>query len=480
MTDEKNPSVYEDPDEDFVIDWDKEGPYTQQTMDTAAACKFTIEQYYETFFKWKEERRSRGIALEKKMEEMKLSDKKKDKMRKKLDQKETDFIRLRRLRLSTKAFESVAIIGRGAFGEVRLVRMKGTKDLYAMKMLKKSEMIKKDQIIHCRSERDALAQSIENPWIVNLYYSFQDSNYLYLIMEYVPGGDMMTLLIKYDTFTEDQTRICIAETILAIESIHELGYIHRDIKPDNLLLDSKGHIKLSDFGLCTGLQTKQFSALYNKLVGQNTDLKESDINKATQKEKMDTWKKKRKILAYSTVGTPDYIAPEVFLQQGYSSECDWWSVGVIMFEMLCGYPPFCSDTPTETYRKIMNWKETLVFPEEITLSAEAKDLILRLCCDQKDRLGVKEIKAHPFFKDLQWEHVREGVAPFIPKIDYPEDTQNFEEYSEEESEKVFKESRPSCVRKNYTARDLPFIGYTWKSFDGASRLNGAAAPSTQN
>jgi len=295
---QENITNYEDPPGDFEIDWDKEENYSQRTFNTAAACKFTIEQFYDNYFKWKDERDFRRAELEKSMLEQNYKDKKKDKMRKAAQKKETEYIRLRRIRLTTKVFQSLTIIGRGAFGEVRLVTMRGTKDLYAMKKLKKSEMIKKDQIFHVRAERDALAlTNASNPWIVKLYYSFQDQNYLYLIMEYVPGGDMMTWLIKLDIFSEEQTRFYIAQTILAIDSIHTMGYIHRDIKPDNLLLDSRGHVKLSDFGLCTGLQTKRFSALYNRLVGQDTGLKEGDVNRSaiSQKEKIDNWKKNAKI-----------------------------------------------------------------------------------------------------------------------------------------------------------------------------------------
>lgn len=216
-----------------------------------------------------------------------------------------------------------------------------------------------------------------NRWVVNLYFSFQDATYLYLIMEYVPGGDMMTMLIKEDTFPEDWTQFYIAETMLAINSIHQLNYIHRDIKPDNLLIDRDGHIKLSDFGLCTGLQTNRLKSLYAKLQNQSKELQQADKEQKSRKERLEEWKKKRKVFAYSTVGTPDYIAPEVFMQRGYGKECDWWSVGVIMFEMLVGYPPFCSETPTETYRKIMNFKETLQFPDDAVVSDEARDLIER-------------------------------------------------------------------------------------------------------
>jgi serine/threonine protein kinase len=155
-------------------------------------------------------------------------------------------------RLSINDFESLAIIGRGAFGEVRLVRRKDnirTREVYALKSMKKDNMISKNQVHHIRAERDILTES-ENPWIVTLYYSFQDATHLYMVMEYLPGGDLMGLLMKKDTFSETETIFYVAEIAKAVASVHALGYIHRDLKPDNILLDWNGHIKLIDLGLC--------------------------------------------------------------------------------------------------------------------------------------------------------------------------------------------------------------------------------------
>lgn len=373
------------------------------------------------------------------MKKLNLIEEEKEKRRKALDKKETELMRMRRMRLSVKSFDSIKIIGRGAFGEVHLVKMKSTNAVYAMKKLKKSKMIEKDQVAHVRAERNALVDSesyyADNVWVTRLYYSFQDSSYLYLIMEFVPGGDMMTHLIKYDTFSEEHTRFFIAETVLAIHSIHKLNYIHRDIKPDNLLLDKRGHIKLSDFGLCTGLQTTRYQMLYRQLEHESTQLSDSDRSslKMSRSQKFSSWRGKRKVLAYSTVGTPDYIAPEVFLKEGYTEVCDWWSVGVIMFEMLIGYPPFCSETAQETYRKIINWKHALKFPEDCQISSNAKDLIERFLCDQKDRLGkngVEDIKSHPYFNGVNWDNIRDMESPIIPQLDGPYDTKYFDNFDE--------------------------------------------------
>merc|ERR1719362_733352 len=230
-------------------------------------------------------------------------------------------------------------------------------------------------------------------------------------MEFLPGGDIMTLLMKKDTLPEEAAQFYVMETALAIETIHKLGFIHRDIKPDNLLLDANGHIKLSDFGLCTGLQKSHRTDFYRHL--SHSHIKPSDFSTASgpmdSKRRAESWKRNRRQLAYSTVGTPDYIAPEVFLQTGYTSTCDWWSLGVIMYEMLIGYPPFCSENPQETYLKIKNWKETLVFPPEVPVSESAQETIRRFCTDQEQRVkNLDEIKALGFFRQaVDWEHIRE-------------------------------------------------------------------------
>lgn len=168
----------------------------------------------------------RRVELEQELDAGKMSDERKKRRRQQLGKQESQFLRLRRMRLHADDFLTVKVIGKGAFGEVRLVQKRDTGKIYAMKTLLKSEMFKKDQLAHVKAERDVLADS-DSPWVVNLFYSFQDAVYLYLIMEFLPGGDLMTMLIKYEIFTEDVTRFYMAQCVCAIEAVHKLGFIHR-------------------------------------------------------------------------------------------------------------------------------------------------------------------------------------------------------------------------------------------------------------
>ncbi len=331
-----------------------------------------------------------------------------------------------------------------------------------MKKMKKKEMLKKNQVGHVRAERDILAKS-KNHWIVDLKYSFQDENNLYLVMEYLPGGDLMNLLIKKDILTEEEARFYTAEVAHAIEMVHSLDYIHRDLKPDNVLLDKDGHIKLTDFGLCKHAQIKSTAQIkpdYQMKHSENFNALKSMLNKRMG------YKRNRQ-LAFSTVGTPDYIAPEVFGPKGYDETVDWWSVGVILFEMLVGYPPFFSDDSSITCQKILHWKKTLVIPPEANLSPAATDIIKKLICDADKRLGrngAKEIKDHPFFEGIDWKTIRSIQAPYIPPVSSPTSNENFDPFEEEEP---FFPEKPAYHGKHAKFRrpkkDLNFIGYTYKA-----------------
>ncbi|KAK6164476.1 hypothetical protein DH2020_001340 [Rehmannia glutinosa] len=435
------------------------------TKQRVAAAKQYIENHYKEQMKNLQERRERRNLLEKKLADADVSEEDQTNLLKFLEKKETEYMRLQRHKMGADDFELLTMIGKGAFGEVRVCREKNTGSVYAMKKLKKSEMLRRGQVEHVKAERNLLAE-VDSNCIVKLYCSFQDDEFLYLVMEYLPGGDMMTLLMRKDTLTEDEARFYIAETVLAIESIHKHNYIHRDIKPDNLLLDRHGHLRLSDFGLCKPLDCSTIQEDFS--VGDSFNgTSRSDAPKRSQQEQLQHWQKNRRTLAYSTVGTPDYIAPEVLLKKGYGMECDWWSLGAIMFEMLVGYPPFYSDDPMSTCRKIVNWRTHLKFPEEAKLSLEAKDLISKLLCSVNQRLGsngADEIKAHSWFNGVDWDNIYHMEAAFIPEVKDELDTQNFEKFEESEHHNQTS-SKSGPWRKMLSSKDINFVGYTYKNFE---------------
>ncbi|KAG4908368.1 hypothetical protein JHK86_056852 [Glycine max] len=476
------------------------------TKQKVAAAKQYIENHYKKQMQDLQERKERRNMLEKKLADAEVSEEEQNNLLKYFEKKEREYMRLKRHKMGADDFEPLTMIGKGAFGEVRVCREKATGHVYAMKKLKKSEMLRRGQVEHVKAERNLLAE-VDSNCIVKLYYSFQDEEYLYLIMEYLPGGDMMTLLMRKDILTENEARFYVGETVLAIESIHKHNYIHRDIKPDNLLLDRNGHMKLSDFGLCkpldcSNLQEKDFSIGSNRSGALQSDGRPV-APKRSQQEQLQHWQKNRRMLAYSTVGTPDYIAPEVLLKKGYGMECDWWSLGAIMYEMLVGYPPFYSDEPMLTCRKIVNWRNYLKFPEEVKISAEAKDLISRLLCNVDQRLGTKgadEIKAHPWFKGIEWDKLYQIKAAFIPEVNDELDTQNFEKFEEADNQTQpssksgpwrkcgvtlghYKEAVASwfsCAAvttaipewqngRNHggmlSSKDVNFVGYTYKNYE---------------
>lgn len=278
--------------------------YSKSILDRSATAKYKLEVFYKGLLDQTVERQNRLTELEAKLKQETCSDERKAKQIAALGRKETDFLRFRRVRLGVNDFHTVKVIGKGAFGEVRLVQKIDTGKIYAMKTLRKSDMVKKDQLAHVKAERDLLALSVDqnSPWVVQLYFSFQDPIYLYLIMEFLPGGDLMSMLIKYDTFSEDVTRFYIAQCVGAIESVHSLGFIHRDIKPDNILIDKDGHIKLTDFGLATGFHQTHDSAYYQRLLSDNANRDENgkagsiNINNWSRKDKLATWKKNRRAL----------------------------------------------------------------------------------------------------------------------------------------------------------------------------------------
>ena len=414
------------------------------------------------------------------MNQLNLAEDEAAKIKEEILHKEGENLRKKRKKISIFDFEPLKIIGKGAFGEVRVCKYIPNGSIVAIKKMKKEEMHKKNQVLHVRAERDVLSEA-KNEWIVDLKFSFQDQNYLYLGMEFLPGGDLMSLLMARDILPEHEAKFYAAEIVLAIESVHKLDCIHRDLKPDNVLIDADGHIKLSDFGLSKKLDLKLMdNHLQNELrnFGNNNNSNNvrgfKNISYAQQFSQFKSIKnKKRRAFAFSTVGTPDYIAPEVIRQKGYGQEIDWWSLGVIMFEMMIGYPPFFSESSTETCKKILDWRNTLNIRPEANISKEAEDILRRLINDPETRLGgngAEEIKNHPFFKGIDWNHIKETLTPpFVPELKNNYDTKYFDEF--EEDEPFYPINNDNQKGKKYQKKDMCFVAFTYNREDDNNYRN---------
>jgi len=294
--------------------------------------------------------------------------------------------------LKIEDFELLKVIGKGSFGKVMQVMKKDTQRIYALKTIRKQHIISRSEVTHTLAERSVLAQ-INNPFIVPLKFSFQSPEKLYLVLSFVNGGELFHHLQKEQRFDINRSRFYAAELLCALECLHGFGVIYRDLKPENILVDYVGHIALCDFGLC------------------KLDMKDED--------KTNTF-----------CGTPEYLAPELLHGQGYTKAVDWWTLGVLLYEMLTGLPPFYDENTNEMYRKIL--AEPLHFPGPDVVPPAARDLLTRLLDrDATRRLGsngASEIKAHPFFHSIDWRKLldRKYEPSFKPSVLDERDTGNFD------------------------------------------------------
>lgn len=343
-------------------------------------------------------------------------------------------------------FEIIKPISRGAFGKVFLARKRITGDLFAIKVLKKLDMIRKNDIERILAERNILI-AVRNPFVVRFFYSFTCRDNLYLVMEYLNGGDMYSLLRKVGCLEEEVARTYIAELVLALEYLHSLGIVHRDLKPDNILIAHDGHIKLTDFGLSKiGLINNTINLSGPETTG-TTSLDASNLQAQQTEDRS----------RHSAVGTPDYLAPEILLGTEHGYAADWWSVGIILFEFITGIPPFTAEHPEIIFDNILNRK--IPWPSVPSeMSYEAQDLINRfLTHDPKQRLGANgstEVKAHAFFNGVNWDNLALQKAAFVPQPDSADDTSYFVSRFAQISNEIPDENDCSCSGSETCDSDL--------------------------
>ncbi|KAI9303950.1 kinase-like domain-containing protein [Cunninghamella echinulata] len=319
------------------------------------------------------------------------------------------------------SFDLLRVIGRGSFGKVYVVRKKDTNRIYAMKVLRKSRIISRSEVTHTMAEKTVLAK-VRNPFIVPLKFAFQSPDKLYLVLAFINGGELFHHLQLEGRFSEERSRFYTAELLCALECLHGFNVVYRDLKPENILIDYNGHIALCDFGLCK-------------------------LN-MTEKERTNTF-----------CGTPEYLAPELLLGQGYTKNVDWWTLGVLLYEMLTGLPPFYDENTNEMYRKIL--QDELRFPDNV--SSEAQDLLTGLLTrDPNQRLGhngPEVIKSHPFFASIDWRKLMQKKVqpPFKPLVENAYDTTNFDDEftSEAPLESMVDESHISKTMQEQ------FAGFTY-------------------
>ncbi|KAG8935804.1 AGC protein kinase Gad8 [Tulasnella sp. 418] len=335
--------------------------------------------------------------------------------------------------LSIDSFDLLKVIGKGSFGKVMQVRKRDTSRIYALKTIRKAHIASRNEITHTLAERTVLAQ-VNNPFIVPLKFSFQSPAKLYLVLAFVNGGELFHHLQREQRFNEERSRFYAAELLLALEHLHAFNVVYRDLKPENILLDYTGHIALCDFGLCK-------------------------LN-MTDSETTNTF-----------CGTPEYLAPELLLGRGYTKTVDWWTLGVLLYEMLTGLPPYYDENTNEMYRKILH--EPLRFTDEI--KADARSLLTGLLTrDPSARLGVngaEDIKRHPFFlKHVDFKKLlaKQIQPPFKPSVASAIDTSNFDQ--------VFTSEEPldSVVADSHLSETVQekFAGFSYDGRDDLAKAGG--------
>ena len=348
------------------------------------------------------------------------------------------------IKVTQDDFDRIKLISQGAYAAVYLVKHKETRQRFAMKRIAKSSLQLRNQVQRAFIERDIMTFT-ENPFVVSMYCSFETINHLCMIMEYVEGGDVRTLLSNIQTLPADMAKMYTAEVVLALEYLHSYGIVHRDLKPDNLLITSVGHIKLTDFGLSKVGLMRRATEIYEE------QQDEEDHTKFDDQE---------------TAGTPEYLAPEVIYKQEYSTDVDWWALGVIIYEILMGLTPFYADTVDEVFANICKGDVEFLPEEEDDYMDEASRSIVMalLDSDRSSRLSTpEEIKEHVYFAGIEWDNILRQKAQFIPQLNNDEDTSYFDPRADQYHHVSSDDDDCVSIKSSKSEINIDNIGFTTSS-----------------
>ncbi|KAI3406284.2 DBF2 [Candida oxycetoniae] len=455
-----------------------------KTKRLTSVAQLYFLDYYCDMFDYVISRRERTQFVEKKL----MTDPKfcNDPKRQQLEWKnyigrERALLRKRRLKPKHRDFEMITQVGQGGYGQVFLARKKDTREICALKILNKKLLVKLDETRHVLTERDILTNT-RSEWLVKLLYAFQDPEKVFLAMEFVPGGDFRTLLNNTGYLIPPHARFYISEMFAAVNSLHELGFTHRDLKPENFLIDSKGHIKLTDFGLAAGtVSNDRIESMRLKLKNLEVGQQQYQIPSRLMMERQKIFKQSQghHNLANSIVGSPDYMALEVLEGKSYDYTIDYWSLGCMLFEALCGYPPFSGSKQDETYYNLKHWKTSLRRPQtkdgRYVFSDRTWALITKLIASPSTRLRTfKQVQQMSYFSGVtEWENLRQRTPPFTPQLDNEEDAGYFDDFEDEEMMAKYKDvfarqeqNEQLLEKSNSTAKrrflENNFIGFTFK------------------
>ncbi|TPX77132.1 hypothetical protein CcCBS67573_g01604 [Chytriomyces confervae] len=433
---------------------DEQVPVSESTKRNCKMTSIYFLDYYFDLVTYLDARRKRTSDFKTNLEAMRLSETQSAMEWQQFCGKERALLRSRRTRLRLTSFQILLQIGQGGYGQVFLVRKRdaassGCPEFMALKKMSKRALKKMGEVQHVLTERDILTRA-NSDWLVKLFYAFQDMENVYLAMEYVAGGDVRTLLNNSGVLREEHARFYIAEMATSVSELHRLGFIHRDLKPENYLIDAEGHLKLTDFGLSRGSLSDD---LVNGLRAKLDKVKEAPYIYRSMKDRRNLYKSVRRnedMRAFSQVGSPDYMAPEVLTKsgKGYGLGVDYWSLGCILFECLCGFPPFTGQTTDDIWVNVYHWQRVLERPvysgedEEFNLSDTAWNLIIGLIALPEKRItSLSALQNHPFFENYPFTFLRSSsvVPPFVPNLASATDTSYFDDFSNPNDMAMYKE-----------------------------------------